>query len=181
MRDPPPARDQGARNTAFPPASASASASESAAPSSRSSSSRRRPDPVSRRPADTQRTISPSRSPRLPPLTMLGRRGLSFGQIDEPATRPLPGVLPAGAPLDNVGTRRTAPKTLRRSNIVKNGTPQKARGRHTRGRRCLRLAARVDHLTPRAVSAPWSARERSPEIPSHLLFGVPAIPQQFAE
>jgi hypothetical protein len=34
----------------------------------------------------------------------LSARGLSFGWVSVGSTRPLPGTLPAGAPLDNVGT-----------------------------------------------------------------------------
>ncbi len=57
---------------------------------------------------------------------MLGRRDLSFGQIDELATRPLPLALPEGVPLDNVGTQRPAPLGGDGPNIVKDGTPHGA-------------------------------------------------------
>jgi hypothetical protein len=45
---------------------------------------------------------------------MLGPGGLSFGWIMVASARPLPGALPEGAPLDNVGTQgdRVTPVTL---------------------------------------------------------------------
>jgi hypothetical protein len=46
--------------------------------------------------------------------------------------RPLPGALPEGAPLDNVGTRGTFLWSDSVPNIVKDGTPQEVRGRHAR-------------------------------------------------
>ena len=57
---------------------------------------------------------------------MLGQRGLSFGEISGTSTRPLPGVLPEGAPLDNVGTTRALHCGGYAPNIVKDGTPQNA-------------------------------------------------------
>jgi hypothetical protein len=56
----------------------------------------------------------------------LSARGLSFGEINGASTRALPGTLPAGAPLDNVGTERALHCGGCAPNIVKDGTPQKA-------------------------------------------------------
>jgi hypothetical protein len=61
---------------------------------------------------------------------------LSFGKGNIASTRPLLGALPEGAPLDNVGTQRASPSRRQCPNIVKDGTPQKARGRHARTKRC---------------------------------------------
>jgi hypothetical protein len=57
-------------------------------------------------------------------------RGFSIGRIIVAATRPLPGALPAGAPLDDVGTERVLDCGGHAPNIAKDGTPQKARERH---------------------------------------------------
>mgnify|MGYP001827720788 CR=1 FL=1 len=95
---------------------------------------------------------SPRRVPRGCPLDNVGRRGLSFGQIDELATRPLPFALPVGAPLDNVGTRGTAPKTLRTSQHCQERHP--AEGKRTaRPHEALSSACRSPRLpdTPGGV------------------------------
>jgi hypothetical protein len=66
--------------------------------------------------------ILPRRSPRLPPPTMFatkratgtGRTSRTIVGSGTPArTRLLPGALPEGAPLDNVGTQRAAPLVWR--------------------------------------------------------------------
>ena len=84
----------------------------------------------SHRSSDTRCALSPARFPWVSPLTMLARRGLSFGWANVASMRPLPGAFPVGAPLDNVGTARALHCGGHAPNIVKDGTPQKAKERH---------------------------------------------------
>ena len=60
-----------------------------------------------------------------------------IGEVCVASTRPVPGALPEGAPLDNVGTGRAAPPGGGAPNIVKDGTPQEAL---SSGCRSLRLS-----------------------------------------
>jgi hypothetical protein len=63
-------------------------------------------------------------------------------------------------------------------NIVKNGTPRKARGRHARTTRYHRPAFRVDHLTPEAVSSLVIVADYSVTGLTSLAYGL--SPQQAA-
>jgi hypothetical protein len=81
-----------------------------------------------------------------------------------PSTRPLPDALPAGAPLDIVGTGKTTPPDDRVPNIVKNGTPQNGEGRHARTRRGKR-----DERKARRLHAAAAISDNHSLSPPHLL------------
>jgi hypothetical protein len=84
----------------------------------------------------------------------LSARGLSFGEINGAATRALPGTLPAGAPLDNVGTERALHCGGCAPNIVKDGTPLRSQRRHpAKGKRMVR--------PPDVLSSPFRSHRRS--------------------
>jgi hypothetical protein len=64
---------------------------------------------------------------------------------------PSPGRAPRGCPLSQCCDRKSHPGvTTVGPNIVKDGTPQEARGRHARRRRCRRPAVCIACLTPDA-------------------------------
>jgi hypothetical protein len=122
-----------------------AGASEQPVASRPPSPSRRRAAPARREHLDRcdrsrlRRAVSPMRSPRVPPETMLGPDGPS--QCDD------------GGP-----------------NIVKDGTPQKARGRHARPTSRHQPATRFDCVTPDAIFAiPHGRWSRAPDSAGHAL------------